>query len=84
MFEANCSRQKGQHKKKIFHQMLFFGLYTGVTKVRVSDGDRNKRRRKQEEDRQEGADVKNIFLNATVHVFAEAEKVLILSHVYRL
>ena len=22
MFEANCSRQMGQHKKKIFHQMF--------------------------------------------------------------
>ena len=35
MFEANCSRQMGQHKKKIFHQM------GGLTKVRVSDADRN-------------------------------------------
>ena len=23
-FEANCSRQMGQHKKKIFHQMFLF------------------------------------------------------------
>ena len=40
MFEANCSRQMGQHKKKIFHQM-FFVFTRGVTKVRVSDADRN-------------------------------------------
>ena len=40
MFEANCSRQIGQHKKKIFHQM-FFVFTRGVTKVRVSDADRN-------------------------------------------
>ena len=39
MFEANCSRQMGQHKKKIFHQM-FLCLHGGVTKVRVSDADR--------------------------------------------
>ena len=29
-FEANCSRQMGQHKKKIFHQM--FCVYTGGEK----------------------------------------------------
>ena len=40
MFEANCSRQMGQHKKKIFHQM-FLCLHGGVTKVRVSDADRD-------------------------------------------
>ena len=46
MFEANCSRQMGQHKKKIFHQM-FLCLHVGggggggVTKVRVSDADRS-------------------------------------------
>ena len=28
MFEANCSRQMGQHKKKIFHQM-FLCLHGG-------------------------------------------------------
>ena len=28
MFEANCSRQMGQHKKKIFHQM-FLCLHEG-------------------------------------------------------
>ena len=36
MFEANCSRQMGQHKKKIFHRM-FLCLRGGVTKVHVSD-----------------------------------------------
>ena len=36
MFEANCSRQMCQHKKKIFHQM-FLCLHGGVTKVHVSD-----------------------------------------------
>ena len=47
MFEANCSRQMGQHKKKIFHQMFLClhggggGGGGGVTKVRVSDADRN-------------------------------------------
>ena len=45
---ANCSRQMGQHKKKIFHQMFLHlhgeGVGGGgvcVTKVRVSDADRN-------------------------------------------
>ena len=41
---AECLRQivpdVGQHKKKIFHQM-FFVFTRGVTKVRVSDADRN-------------------------------------------
>ena len=40
MFEANCSRQMGQDKKKIFHQMSLC-LHGLVTKVRVSDADRN-------------------------------------------
>ena len=40
MFEANCSRQMGQHKKKTFHKM-FLCLHGGLTKVRVSDADRN-------------------------------------------
>ena len=45
MFEVNCSRQMGQHKKKIFLQM-FVCLHAeggggGGTKVRVSDVDRN-------------------------------------------
>ena len=40
MFETNYSRQMGQHKKKIFHQM-FLCLHGGVTKVRVSDANRN-------------------------------------------
>ena len=29
MFEANCSRQMGQHKKNIFHQM-FLCLHGGL------------------------------------------------------
>ena len=46
MFEANCSRQMGQHKKKIFHQMCVClhtggGGVGGGTKVRVSDADRS-------------------------------------------
>ena len=40
VLEANCSRQMGQRKKKIFHHM-FLCLHGGVTKVRVSDADRN-------------------------------------------
>ena len=36
MFEANCSRQMGQHKKKDLSPNVF--VFTrGVTKVRVSD-----------------------------------------------
>ena len=43
MFEANCSRQMGRHKKKIFHQMFLcqFTRGVGVKRVRVSDADRN-------------------------------------------
>ena len=45
MFDANCFRQMGQHKKKIFHQMFLClhggGGGGGGTKVRVSDADRN-------------------------------------------
>ena len=36
MFEANCSRQMGQHKKKRFHQM-FFVFTRGVTKMSSID-----------------------------------------------
>ena len=40
MFEANCSKQMGQHKK-IFHQM-FLCLHEGRQRfVSVSDADRN-------------------------------------------
>ena len=40
MFEANCSRQMGQHKQKDLSPNVF--VFTrGVTKVRVSDADRN-------------------------------------------
>ena len=40
MFDANCSRQMGQHKKKDLSPNVF--VFTrGVTKVRVSDADRN-------------------------------------------
>ena len=39
MFEANCSRQVGQHKKKNLSPNVF--VFTRVvTKVRVSDADR--------------------------------------------
>ena len=37
MFEANCSKQMGQHMKAMFRQMFTRGL----TKVRVSDADRS-------------------------------------------
>ena len=43
MFEANFSRQMGQHKQKDFSLNVF--VFTrgggGGTKVRVSDADRN-------------------------------------------
>ena len=40
MFEANCSRQMGQHKKNYLSPNVF--VFTqGVTKVNVSDADRN-------------------------------------------
>ena len=40
MFEANCSKQMGQCKTTIFHKNVL--VFTrGVTKVRVSDVDRN-------------------------------------------
>ena len=58
---AECLRQIVPDRWASIRKRSFtkcFCLYTGVTKVRVSDGDRNKRRRKQEEDRQEGGDVK--------------------------
>ena len=41
MFEPNCSKQMGQRKKKIFYQFNVFAFTRGVTKVRVSDADRN-------------------------------------------
>ena len=39
MFEANCSTQMGQLKKDISPNVFVFTR--GVTKVRVSDADRN-------------------------------------------
>ena len=38
MFEANCSKQMGQHKNKIFHQMflcLHEGLERFVCRMRI-------------------------------------------------
>ena len=41
VFEANCSRQVGQHKKRSFIKCFFCLHGGGVTKVHVSDADRN-------------------------------------------